>query len=88
MRLRAVGPASATVNPGVPYTQAELEAKIAAIETAMARGELRVDFADRSVTYRSTAELITASDYFKRLLTQLVTPTRSRQTVAVGSKGF
>ena len=70
------------------YTQTELEAKIAAVETAMARGELRVKFADREVTYRSMAELIDASDYFKRLLTQVVPPTRSRQTVAVASKGF
>lgn len=88
MCARPAAVASVTVDAGVAYTQAELEAKVAAIETAMARGELRVDFADRSVTYRSTAELITASDYFKRLLTQIVTPTRSRQTVAVASRGF
>lgn len=86
MRSRPAG--SATVDAGVSYTQTELEAKIAAVETAMARGELRVKFADREVTYRSMAELIDASDYFKRLLTQVVPPTRSRQTVAVASKGF
>lgn len=81
-------PQSATVESGVAYTQVEIEAKLLAIETALARGELRVDFADRSVTYRSTTELISAADYFKRLLTQVVPATRSRQTIAVASKGL
>lgn len=81
-------PQSATVESGVAYTQVEIEAKLLAIETALARGELRVDFADRSVTYRSTTELKSAADYFKRLLTQVVPPTRSRQTIAVASKGL
>lgn len=80
--------ASATVESGVVYTLAEVDAKLAAIETAMARGESRVDFADRSVTYRSMDDLKSAADYFKWLRTQLVPPTRSRQTVAVASRGL
>lgn len=81
-------PACTTVNPGVAYTQAELEAKITALETTLARGELRVEFADRVVVYRSVGELTDALNYFQRLLTQVATPTRSRQTVAVASSGF
>lgn len=75
------------------YTQAELEAKIIALETALARGELRVDFSDRSVTYRSTAELTTAIEYFKKLLSDMLAEAspgsrRSRQTLGVASRGF
>lgn len=70
------------------HTEAELNAKIAAIENAMARGELSVEYADRRVTYRSTSDLQSAADYFRRLLAQIVTPTRNRQTVVVASKGF
>lgn len=69
-------------------TQADIEANIAALEGTLARGELRVDFADRSVTYRSVAELVSALNYWRRQLTQFVAATRSRQTVAVGSKGL
>lgn len=70
------------------YTQAQLETKIGALETALARGELRVDFADRSVTYRSVAEIQNALSYFQRLLSQLTSTGRSKQTIAVASKGF
>lgn len=75
------------------YTQAELEAKIAALETTLARGELRVDFSDRSVTYRSIDELTKALEYFKRLLSDLLAAAspgsrRSRQTLGVASRGF
>lgn len=75
------------------YTQAELEAKIAALETTLARGELRVDFSDRSVTYRSTDDLTAAIEYFKKLLSDMLAEAspgsrRSRQTLGVASRGF
>lgn len=75
------------------YTEAALEANITALETALARGELRVDFADRSVTYRATSDLTTAIGYFKGLLADLQAETtpgsrRSRQLLGVGSRGL
>lgn len=71
------------------YTQAELETKIASLETALGRGELRVDFADRSVTYRSVDEIVSAITYFKSLLAPLTAATnRSRQSFGVASRGF
>ncbi len=83
----------ASVDGGVVYTEAELEANIRALETALARGELRVDFADRSVTYRSTADLTSAIGYFKGLLGDLQAETnpgsrRSRQLLGVASRGL
>lgn len=68
-------------------TQSELESAIAAIERTLAMGQLRVDFADRSVTYRSTDDLLKALDYFKQQLAVLVSG-RSKQTVLVASKGL
>lgn len=71
------------------YTSAELDAKIVALETALSRGELRVDFADRSVTYRSVTETVQALEYFKGLLTNLTASTnRSRQSFGVAARGF
>lgn len=70
------------------YTQTELEAKITALETALARGVTRVDYSDRSVTYRSVQELQNSLSYFQRLLSQVLGTGRSKQTVAVASKGF
>ncbi len=69
------------------YTQAQLEAKIAALETAFDRQQLSVDFADRRVTYRSFDEIEQAINYYKRLLAELGVG-RSRQSYAVASKGF
>lgn len=75
------------------YVQSEVEAKIAALESALARGEMRVDFADRSVTYRSVQDLTSALAYFNRILVDLYgaeTPlsVRPRQSLVVGARGF
>lgn len=75
----------------MPYVQAEVEAKIALLETALARGELRVDFADRSVTYRSVQDLTSALSYFQSVLGGLAAAAgaaRPRQLFAVASNGF
>lgn len=68
------------------YTEAQLQEQITTLETALARGERSVTFADRSVTYRSTQELRDALSYFSGLLNQL--QSRSRQSLGVASKGF
>lgn len=75
------------------YVQSEVEAKIAALESALGRGEMRVDFADRSVTYRSVQDLTDALAYFKRILAEILATAnpgtvRSRQSYAVGASGF
>lgn len=75
------------------YTEAGLLANITALETALARGELRVDFADRSVTYKSSTDIEAGINYFKRLLSDLqaeLNPSsrRSRQLFAVASRGL
>lgn len=75
------------------YVQSEVEAKIAALESALARGEMRVDFADRSVTYRSVKDLTDALAYFTRILSELLASAnpgnvRSRQSFVVGARGF
>lgn len=54
---------------------------------------MRVDFADRSVTYRSVSDLTSALDYFKRILADILAAAnpgavRSRQSYAVGARGF
>jgi len=41
------------------------EDRIAALEAALASGELTVEFADTRVTYRSTDELLRALGYFR-----------------------
>lgn len=46
------------------WTQTDLDA----IETAIASGTLRVQFADRSVEYRSITELLKARDAIKNNL--------------------
>jgi len=71
----------------VAYTQAQLEAKIAALEGAFDRQQLSVDFADRRVTYRSFDEIEQAINYYKRLLGELGVG-RPRQMYGVTSKGF
>jgi len=74
----------------VAYTEAELNAKILALETTLARGELRVDFADRSVTYRSIDEIVKSLEYFQRLLVPLAAATSRpvRQFFGVASRGL
>ena len=70
------------------YTQAQLESKITALESALASGVLRVDFADRSTTYRSVTEIQDALSYFQRLLTNTLGTSRPKQSFAVTSKGL
>lgn len=61
------------------YTAADL----AVIRRAIATGELRVDFADRSTTYRSITELMVAEAHITR---QLATTPRSKQSFGRSSK--
>ncbi len=64
------------------YTEADL----AAVRTAIAKGELSVAKADRSVTYRSMDELFQAEE---RIASSLATTTvQPKQTLGVASKGF
>lgn len=66
----------------MPYTDADLTA----IRAALLRGEKVVQFADRSVTYRSIEELQAVE---QSILTELTTTrTRGKQTLGVASKGF
>jgi hypothetical protein len=75
----------------VAYTQEQLESKIIALETAMSRGELTVEYSDRRVTYVNTEELKERIWYFTKLLNELTgtagTP-RPKQSFAVAGKGF
>jgi hypothetical protein len=64
----------------VAYTQAQLDA----IQAAIAKGERTVQFADRSVTYRSMDELLIAES---RILSAL-SAGRSKQLLGVASKGL
>ena len=65
------------------YTEADLTA----VRAAIAKGERSVQFADRSVTYRSMDELFQAEE---RIASSLMTTTtaRSKQSLGVASKGF
>jgi len=65
------------------YTEADLTA----VRTALLRGERSVQFADRSVTYRSVEELQAVEAAILRELSQAAR-TRSKQTLLVGSTGF
>jgi len=65
------------------YTEADL----AAVRTALLRGERSVQFADRSVTYRSVEELQAVEAAILRELSQAAR-TRSKQTLLVASTGF
>ena len=58
-------------------------AEIAALRSAITRGEKTVTFADRSVTYRSIAELIEALR-----LAEAENATRPKQSLAYAEKGF
>jgi hypothetical protein len=65
----------------VAYTSADLTA----VRTAILRGERTVQFADRSVTYRSVDELLTVE---ARILREIGGRTRTKQTLGVASKGL
>lgn len=61
---------------------------LAAIQTAIARGELEVEFSDRRVRYRSMDELLQAEARITEALTSSATPIRPKQTIGVAGKGF
>lgn len=63
------------------YSQADLDN----IRSAIARGEMSVEFADRKVTYRSIDELLKAEE---RIATALSTTPRSKQSFGSSVKGF
>lgn len=65
------------------YTEADL----AVIRAARLRGIRTVQFADRSTTYTSDAEMRQVEEDIKRDLATS-TRTRSKQTRIVASKGF
>ncbi len=69
------------------YTDADRsldEQRLAAIRTAMATGELEVEFVDRRVRYRSIAELKAAEIEIVRRLAR----TRPKQVRAFAGKGL
>jgi hypothetical protein len=47
-------------------TSEEISEAIIALETALATGELTVEYAGRRITYQSTDSILKALDYFKR----------------------
>jgi hypothetical protein len=49
-------------------SDAQVGEAITALETALASGELTVEYAGRRITYRSASEIVSALDYFKRRL--------------------
>lgn len=57
---------------------------LARVRAAIARGELRVDYADRSVTYRTIDELMKAEAH----IAQAISPTRAKQSFGVARKGL
>lgn len=66
------------------YTETDL----AAIRATIAKGELRVDFADRSVTYRSMDELLRAEALIAQSVAEQAGTTRPKQYLAYAAKGF
>lgn len=67
-------------------TLAQLQANRDAIDTTIARGELSVTFADRTVMYRSVLDLKRARDIIDGDIAALAG--KSRQTLVVASKGY
>lgn len=64
------------------YSQADLDN----VRSAIAKGELSVEFADRKVVYRSIDELLKAEE---RIATAISTSTpRSKQSFGSSCKGF
>lgn len=68
------------------YSQSDLDA----VRAALAKGERSVQFADRSVVYRSTDELLAAEARISKALEAAAAASsrRARQSIAVGTKGF
>lgn len=60
-------------------------ADLASIQAAIAKGELRVSFADRTVEYRSIDELMKAEAH---VAAAIATTTRNRQSFGSSCKGF
>ncbi len=56
--------------------------KIAALETALASGELTIESAGERVTYKSTADLITALNYFRGQEASAASSTQYGSTLA------
>lgn len=65
---------------GVAFTQTQLDA----IDAAISKGELVVQFADRRVQYRSIHELLQA----RAVIEAAVNTGRSRQFIGVATKGL
>ena len=65
---------------------ATLTAKITALEAALDRHELEVEFADRRVRYRPTAEIISQIDYYRTQLRDSYS--RPRQFLGVAGRGL
>ncbi|PJK29946.1 phage head-tail joining protein [Minwuia thermotolerans] len=66
-------------------TTAELQARLAALETAIATGALRVTHDGRTVEYRSLAEMEAVAARLKR---QIGTTTRHRRILPYAAKGL
>lgn len=67
------------------YTVADL----AAVRRAIARGEKRVQFADRTVDYRDISELLDAESRIVSFLqAAAATRVRSKQAYGITSSGF
>lgn len=69
-----------TVIGTVAFTQADLDA----IQAAIAKGERSVQYADRSVTFRSMDELLQAEARIARALST----GRAKQSIGVTCKGL
>lgn len=63
-------------------------AKIAALETALASGELTIESDGERVTYRSVSDLKAALEYFKAAETQAAAPPRSQPAFGFSVVGF
>lgn len=61
------------------------DAQLTAIRSAIAKGELEVEFSDRRVRYRSIEELLKAEE---RIAGSLRTNTRPKQLLGVACKGL
>jgi hypothetical protein len=70
----------------IPVTADQIQASIGKLEAALARGETRVQFADRLVEYRSVSDLTNALAYFKSQLREV--SGTGRQSYGVAVKGF
>ena len=66
------------------YTEAQLQA----LETALAKGEHRVSFGDKTVEYRSVEELQAAIRTVESELARSAGTTRKRQIRVTTSKGL